>query len=181
MMRRTHAHHREQDNDRFFVPYRIAVRNHLRPADPKANITFRFVNHNGTALGLPGYAYVHGLATGTEVTLVAVKTLLAPCLNWEAVVRSISYPIGRHIRLKSQVRLKVLHELRSHVIDLREWKTVSFALRYRVYNRGYWSLTPLTTVCTGLAITVWPYTLSTWLSIHRFGGRRPTGRHLAIS
>ena len=64
--------HREQDNHRFFVPYRIAVRNHLRPADPKANITFRFVNHNGNALGLHGYAYVPGLATGTEVTLVAL-------------------------------------------------------------------------------------------------------------
>ena len=58
LLRRTHAHHREQDNHPFFVPYRIAVRNHLRPADPKANITFRFVSHNGTVLGLPGYAYV---------------------------------------------------------------------------------------------------------------------------
>ena len=72
MMRRMHAHHREQDNHRFFVPYTIAVRNHWRPADPKANITFRLVNHNGTVLGLPGYAYVPGLATGTEVTLVAL-------------------------------------------------------------------------------------------------------------
>ena len=44
----------------------------LRPADPNANITFRFVNHNGTVLGLSGYAYVPGLATGTEVTLVAL-------------------------------------------------------------------------------------------------------------
>ena len=80
-----HAHDREQDNHRFFVPYRIAVRNHLRPADPKANITFRFVNHNGTVLGLPG----HGLATGTEVTLVALDpnkpTVVMACSeshNW---------------------------------------------------------------------------------------------------
>ena len=90
MMRRTHAHHREQDNHRFLVPYRIAVRNHLRPADPQANITFRFVNHNGTVLGLPGYAYVPGLATGTEViTLVALDpnqpTVVMACSashNW---------------------------------------------------------------------------------------------------
>ena len=89
MMRRMHAHHREQDNHRFFVPYRIAARNHLRPADPKANITFRFVNHNGTVLGLPGYAYVPGLATGTEVTLVALDpnkpTVVMACSeshNW---------------------------------------------------------------------------------------------------
>ena len=72
LMRRMHAHHREQDNHRFFVPYRLAVRNHLRPADPNANITFRCVNHTGTVLGLPGYAYAPGLATGTEVTLVAL-------------------------------------------------------------------------------------------------------------
>ena len=30
------------------------------------------MNHNGTVLGLPGYAYVPGLATGAEVTLVAL-------------------------------------------------------------------------------------------------------------
>ena len=72
MMRRMHAHRREQDNRRFFVSYAIAVLNHLRPADPKANITFRFVNHNGTVLGLAGYASAPGLATGTEVTLVAL-------------------------------------------------------------------------------------------------------------
>ena len=36
MMRRMHAHHREQDNNRFFIPHRIAVRNHLRAADPQA-------------------------------------------------------------------------------------------------------------------------------------------------
>ena len=66
-MRRMHAHHREQDNHCLFVPYRIAVRNHAQPADPNANITFRFA-----VLGLPGYAYVPGLATGTEVTLVAL-------------------------------------------------------------------------------------------------------------
>ena len=33
------------------------------------------------------------------------------------------------IWLKAQVGLKVLHELRSRVIDLIEWKTVSFVLR----------------------------------------------------
>ena len=71
-MRRMHAHHREQENHRFFVPYRVAVRNHLQAADPNANNAFRFVNHNGTVLGMPGYAYVPGLATGTEVTLVAL-------------------------------------------------------------------------------------------------------------
>ena len=81
-MRRMHADHREQDNHRFFVPYSIAVRNHLRPADPNANI-FRFVNHNGTVLGLPG------LANGTEVTLVALgpnkPTVVMACSkshNW---------------------------------------------------------------------------------------------------
>ena len=84
-MRRMHAHHREQDNHRFFVPHRIAVHNHLQPAGPNANITFRFVN----LLGLPGYAYVPGLATGTEVTLVALDpnkpTVVMACSeshNW---------------------------------------------------------------------------------------------------
>ena len=93
MMRRMHAHQREQDNHRFFVPYRIAVRNHLRPADPNANTTFRFVNHNGTVLGLCGYAYVPGLATGTEVTLVALDpnkpTVVMACSkshNWFAAL-----------------------------------------------------------------------------------------------
>ena len=79
MMRRMHAHHREQDDHRFFVPYRLAVRNHLRPADPNANITFRCVNHTGTVLGLPGYAYAPGLATGTEVTLVALPQQTDGC------------------------------------------------------------------------------------------------------
>ena len=80
---------REQDNHRFFVPYRIAVRNHLQPAGPNANITFRFVNHSGAVLGLPGYAYVPGLATGTEITLVALDpnkpTVVMACSeshNW---------------------------------------------------------------------------------------------------
>ena len=88
-MRRMHAQHREQDNRRFFVPYRIAVRNHLQPAGRNANITFRVVTHNGTVLGLPGYAYVHGLATGTEITLVALDpnkpTVVTACSelhNW---------------------------------------------------------------------------------------------------
>ena len=88
-MRRMHVHHREQDNHRFFVPYSIAVRNHLQPADPNANATFRFVNHNGAVLGLPGYAYVPGLATRTEVTLVALDpnkpTVVMACSeshNW---------------------------------------------------------------------------------------------------
>ena len=47
------------------------------------------MNQNGTALGLPGYAYVPGLATGTEVTLVALDpnkpTVVMACLesrNW---------------------------------------------------------------------------------------------------
>ena len=89
MMRRMHAHHREPDNHRFFVPYRIAVRNHLQPAGPNANINFRFVNQNGTVLGLPGYAYIPGLTSGTEVTLVALDpkkpTVVAACSeshNW---------------------------------------------------------------------------------------------------
>ena len=88
-MRRTHAHRREQDNHRFFVPHRIAVRNHLQPAGLNANITFCFVNHNGTVLGLPAYAYVPGLATGTEVTLMALDpnkpTVVMACSeshNW---------------------------------------------------------------------------------------------------
>ena len=89
MTRRMHAHHREQDNHRFFVPYRIAVRNNLQPAGPNANITFRFVSHNGTVLGLPGYAHVPGLTTGTEVTLMALDpnkpTVVMACSeyhNW---------------------------------------------------------------------------------------------------
>ena len=72
MMRRMHAHHREHDNHRFFVPYRVAVRNKLQPAGPNANITFRFVSHTGAVLGLPGYATVPGMTTGTEVTLTAI-------------------------------------------------------------------------------------------------------------
>ena len=47
------------------------------------------MNHNGTALGLPGYAYVPGLATGTEVALVALDpnkpTVVMACSeshNW---------------------------------------------------------------------------------------------------
>ena len=51
-----------------------------------------------------------------------VKTLLAPCLNWEAVLRSMFLLIGTSLWLpfwlKLQVGLKVLHELRSPVIDL---------------------------------------------------------------
>ena len=51
-----------------------------------------------------------------------VKTLLAPCLNWEAVLRSMFLLIGTSLWLPSwlklQVGLKVLHELRSPVIDL---------------------------------------------------------------
>ena len=40
----------------------------------------------------------------------------------------------------------------------------------------------LTTVSTGLAVSVWPYNLSTWLSTFswKLGGQRPTGRHLAL-
>ena len=86
-----------------------AVRNHLRPADPKANITLRFVNHNGTVLGLPGYAYVPVLATGTDqlaqITLVALDpnkpTVVMACseshnwftalaLRWHAQVVTIT-------------------------------------------------------------------------------------------
>ena len=57
-----------------------------------------------------------------------VKTLLAPCLNWEAVLRSMFLLIGTSLWLPflAQVtsRLKVLHELRSPVIDLCERKQV---------------------------------------------------------
>ena len=104
MMRRMHAHHREQDNHRFLVPYRIAVRNHLQPADPNANITFRFVNHNGTVLGLPGYAYAPGLATGTEVTLVALDP------NKPTVVMACSESHNWRLRNAGTYRL-----LRSHL------------------------------------------------------------------
>ena len=55
---------------------------------------------------------------------VLVKTLLAPCLNWEAVLRSMFLLVRMFhctpIWLKSQVGLKVLHELRSPALDLRE-------------------------------------------------------------
>ena len=46
------------------------------------------MNHNGTVLGLPGYAYIPGFATGTEVTLVALDpnkpTVVMACseYNW---------------------------------------------------------------------------------------------------
>ena len=63
-----------------------------------------------------------------------------------AVLRSmfllISYPIGRHIWLKAQ-GLKVLNELRSPVIDLREWKTVSFALQIQSVHSWLLVFTPL--------------------------------------
>ena len=53
-----------------------------------------------------------------------VKTFLAPCLNWEAVLRSMFLLVMMFhwtpLWLKSQVGPKVLHELRSPVIDLRE-------------------------------------------------------------
>ena len=108
MMRRMHAHHREQDNHRFFVPYRIAVRNHLRPADPNANITFRFVNHNGTVLGLPGYSYVPGLATGKEVTLVALDPTNQR-LSWHVRSRTTGLPrlrnAGTYRLLRSYFRM----------------------------------------------------------------------------
>ena len=51
------------------------------------------MSHNGTVLGLPGYAYVPGLATGTEVTLVALErnklTVVMACSeshNWFTVL-----------------------------------------------------------------------------------------------
>ena len=47
------------------------------------------MNHNGTVLGLPGYAYVPGLATGTEATFMALDpnnpTVVMACSeshNW---------------------------------------------------------------------------------------------------
>ena len=50
-----------------------------------------------------------------------VKTLLAPCLNWEAVLRSMFLLVKvfhwTPLWLKLQVGLKVLRELRSPVID----------------------------------------------------------------
>ena len=58
-------------------------------SDPTANTTFRFGNHNGIVLGLPGYAYVPGLAAGTDVTFVALDpnkpTVVIACSdshNW---------------------------------------------------------------------------------------------------
>ena len=57
-----------------------------------------------------------------------VKTLLAPCLNWEAVLRSMFLLIEvfhwTPLWLKLEVGLKVLHEQRSPVIDLCERKQV---------------------------------------------------------
>ena len=105
---RLRAHHREQDNHRFFVPHRIAVRNHLQPAGPNANITFRFVNHNGTVLGLPGYAYVPGMNTGTEVTVVALDpnkpTVVTACSeSHNCLPRLLN--AGTHRLLRSLLRM----------------------------------------------------------------------------
>ena len=86
-----------------------------------------------------------------------VKTLLAPCLNWVAVLRSLLMLLPKvpliAIWLKSQVGLKVLHELRLRVIDHREWKILHSRCSCQGHHRGYWSLS-LTTVYTGSAITV---------------------------
>ena len=107
MMRRMHAHHREQDNHRFFVPYRIAVRNHLQPADPDANITFRFVNHNGTGTWLAWlclctwFRYWHrGHPRGAPTN---------PRLSWRVPSRTTGLPrlrnAGAYRLLRSHLRM----------------------------------------------------------------------------
>ena len=86
------------------------------------------------------------------------KILLAPCLNWEAVLRSVLLLImlfhwTPHLAQVTIVGLKVLHELRSRVINYREWTTLHSRRSCQDHHRGSCSLS-LTTVYTGSAITV---------------------------